>query len=180
MNKAQINNSHFDIKVQLRINTLPEKKELTVLDCYADSSLIWKSISKKINKKINIAGIDKKQYGKVLNLKGDNLKFLSCLDLTRFDIIDLDAYGSPYKQLKIIFNKNFNGIIYITFIQSDYGKLNKRMLIDLGYTKGMIDKCPTLFDKNGFSKFKNWLANEGIKKIKSISIGRKNYITMGY
>jgi len=49
------------------------------------------------------------------------------------------------------------------------------MLIKLGYTKAMIRKCQTIFNRNGFGKLKNYLYLNGIKYIKGYFIGRKNY-----
>jgi len=99
------------------------------------------------------------------------------MDLTKFDIIDLDAYGSPFNQLEIIFNSNFEGPIICTFIQTMSGGLNKALLIKLGYTLAMIKKCPSLFNKSGFDKMKEYLGKNGVKTISFYSKSRKNYFS---
>jgi len=180
MSNLQTDNSYLTDKIQLRINHLPEKKEINVLDLFAGSSKIWNTIKIQTNKKINVLSVDKKNIQNKVYLKGNNIKFLKNLDLTKFDVIDIDSYGVPYPQLKLIFAKSkiqkINAIIFITFIQSVYGKINKGLLKELCYTEKMINKIPTLFSKNGFEKFKLYLALNGIKKINYIQRDKKYYI----
>lgn len=108
-------------------------------------------------------------------MKGDNEKYLLGMDVNTFDIIDVDAYGSPFKILEILFKQNYTGIVHATFIQSLMGGLNHDLLIKLGYTVEMIKKCPTLFSKNGFDKFCEYLALNGVDQVNYLDIGRKFY-----
>jgi hypothetical protein len=166
-------NSHFDLKVKLRLDNLPAKNSLTVLDCFAGSGLIWNQIKKKTQKKLNIVSIDKKPAF----LKGNNIKYLKSLNLNDYDIIDLDAYGIPFKQIEIILNSNFKGIIFVTFIQSVFGMLPKNMLLKIGYSEKMIDKIPTLFNRNGLNKLLIYLGLYGILYIQGYFLNNslKNY-----
>jgi len=100
---------------------------------------------------------------------------LGGLELSRFDIIDLDAYGSPYKQLKSVFASNYGGYVCCTFIQTMAGRLDNELLENLGYTKKMIEKIPTLFSRNGLSKMMTYLNTNGINEIVGYFSGRKNY-----
>lgn len=111
-------------------------------------------------------------------LHGDNLKFLASMDISKFNVVDLDAYGVPYEQLKILFSRKPQAetIIFVTFIQSLYGSLPRGMLEDLGYSPLMIKKCPTIFYRNGFEKFKQYLAISGIGQIKHYSHEKKHYL----
>lgn len=176
MNRQQIktDNSYLNSKINLRVNHLPDQQSIKVLDCFAGRSRIWKEIKKKSNKNINVVGIDRISYGSTL--KGDNVKYLKGMNLDKYDIIDLDAYGVPFKQLEIIFKKKYKGILFITFIQSIFGRLPVRMLEKIGYTRKMIKKCPTLFNRNGIEKFKQYLAINGIKKIIIINKNNKKYL----
>ena len=176
MSNQQTDNSYLADKIQLRINSLPEKDTLNVCDAFSGAGTIWANIRKMYKGKINITRIDKEEKNSEFVFIGDNEKFLSAMDLEYFDIIDLDAYGIPYEQLKIIFEKEFKGIIFVTFIQTMQGGLPHDFLIDLGYTKKMIEKCPTLFAKNGFEKLTLWLAIHGVTKIRYRKHARKNYI----
>jgi len=175
LSKVQIDNTYFEIKVFLRESFIPSKKNLKVLDLFCGKNKIWDKIKKNYKGNIIILGIDKEE--KSFSLRGDNLKFIDSLDLDFFDVIDLDAYGIPFKQLDKIFKKNLkNKHIFVTFIQNGYGILNKKMLNELGYSNNMIEKIPTLFNKKGFEKFKNYLSKKGIKNIKYINIKNKYYI----
>jgi len=93
MNRRQIktDNSYLNTKINLRMNHLPDKKSIKVLDCFAGRSRIWEKIKRKSFKNINVVGIDRISYGSTL--KGDNVKYLKGMDLDKYDIIDLDAYG---------------------------------------------------------------------------------------
>ena len=176
MNRQQIktDNSYLNSKINLRVNHLPDQQSIKVLDCFAGRSRIWKEIKRKSSKDINVIGIDRISYGSTL--KGDNVKYLKGMDLNKYDIIDLDAYGVPFKQLEIIFKKKYKGILFVTFVQSISGRLPVRMLEKIGYTRKMIKKCPTIFNKNGIEKFKQYLAINGIKKIIIINKNNKKYI----
>lgn len=175
MKYQQINNSHLTEKISLRLKYLPSQDNIKVLDCFNGDGIIWNKIKNKVKKNIEITPIEIKQK-KGIYLKGDNIKYLMSLDLNKFDIIDLDAYGIPFAQLEIIFNKKFkNKIIYFTFIQSVMGKLPNKLLIKLNYSKEMIIKCPTIFNKNGFEKICNYIALNQIKNISYININNKYY-----
>jgi hypothetical protein len=169
---VQTNNSFLPEKIFLREFLLSKDKEVNVLDCYAGKGVIWKDIKKRYN--VNVVGIDKKEYGSAIF--GDNIKALHSLNLNDFDYIDLDAYGIPFKQLEIVFNKKYNGVVFFTFIQSGMGTINGGLLEYLGFTKKMIKKCSTMFNKDGFSKFCSYLRIKGgIEKIFYIKKKRKFY-----
>lgn len=176
MNRLQIktDNSYLNSKINLRMNHLPDQQSIKVLDCFAGRSRIWKEIKKKSSKNINVVGIDRISYGNTL--KGDNVKYLKGMNLDKYDIIDLDAYGIPFRQLEVIFKKKYRGIFFVTFVQSIFGRLPVRMLEKIGYTRNMIKKCPTLFNRNGIEKFKQYLAINGIGKIIIINKNNKKYI----
>jgi len=165
----------LNAKIQLRIDSIINLEELNVLELFGGEGVLWNEVKKITKKKIQILSIDKNKY-KRLQLQGENTKFIDSLDLEMFDVIDIDAWGSPYKQLQMIFNKNYRGIVHCTFIQTMMGKLSTDMLLKLGYSQKMIEKIPSIFNKNGIDKFKNYLALNGIKEIHIASKGRKNYL----
>lgn len=179
MNRALTDNSYFADKVYLRLRHLPNKQTIKVLELYAGSGKIWRAVQKLTDKNIQICNIDKKQQNGIY-LIGDNIKFLKAIEFKNYDIICLDAYGVPYQQLKIILDRYrkspFNCRLFITFIQSVYGRLPLGMLEDLGYTRRMVKKISTLFDRNGFVKFKNWLSLYGIQEITHRSSDKKHYV----
>ena len=179
MSKAQTDNTYFYDKIAIRINHLPTKKNISVLDAYSGESKIWETIKKQSNKNINLVRIDVKTK-KGLHLKGDNIKYLMAMDLSKFDAIDLDAYGVPYLQLKAIFQiapaTKKRRVVFITFNQTVFGQLPTSFLSELGYTKAMIKKCPTLFNSNGLEKMIHFLGINEVRKIYIRSKKRINYI----
>lgn len=175
MKSLQINNSYVDTKINLRIENLP-KKDISVLDCFHGEGILWGRIKKELPQKVNITGIDRKNYNNNA-LIGENLKYLKKIDLSNYDVIDLDAYGTPVKQLEAILkNGTFKEVVvFYTFIQSLFGGLPHVMLEKLGYTKKMIKKIPSLFNKNGLDKYYYYLQKVGVKRIKNYNINNKNY-----
>jgi len=172
LSNRQTNNSYFLDKVALRKSLLDKNCNYIVLDCFSGTGNIWKKIEKD-GYKVQVVSIDKKESA---TIKGDNIKVLPSLDLQQFDIIDLDAYGVPFNQLEIILSKNLkNKVIFFTFIQTMFGRLNKKMLNVLGYTNIMINKVPSLFNKNGFQKFCQYLSKKRIDKVYYICHNNKYY-----
>lgn len=169
-------NSFFFDKVMLRVNHLPNKKEIKVLDMFSGDGKIWNKIKQLCpDKQIEVLPIEKEKRSGVY-LRGDNLKFLNSLNLSNFDVIDMDAYGVPYTQLESVLGRIKKTTLFITFIQTLYGCLPTKMLNKLGYTSKMIKRCPTIFYRNGFDKFKYYLRKKGIKKIIHRTAANKHYI----
>lgn len=178
MSKQQTDNDElgFTYKVSLRLESIEGiKKELRVLDTYHGHGHIWQRVKDEHGGKINITGIDNRDDKTEAYMKGDNKKFLVNMDFSRYDLIDIDAYGSPFEILELIFKANYKGIVHATFIQSSMGRLNNEFLYRLGYTPAMIKKCPTLFSKDGFGKMCEYLALNGVLDISYLDIGRKFY-----
>jgi len=175
-------NSYLAAKVRLRVENLPDKKQILVLDAYCGSGRIWQAVQEWANNhKITVTGIDTKRATGRMHLVGDNLKFLAGMDLSRFDVVDLDAYGCPYKQLSAILTGERvqpGTVVFVTWIQSQFGSLPRRFLAELGYTKGMVRKCPTLFYRHAQQKLPDWLSTKQIKYVKIYSDGpnKKNYL----
>lgn len=176
MSNLQTDNSYLADKIALRLSMIPSKKTLNVLDAFHGTGTIWKNIQKKYKGNIQITKIDQEQKDDAFMFIGDNIKFLSSLPLDKYDAIDLDAYGIPYEQLKIVFDRKFKGIVFVTFIQSVMGRLQNNFLNDLGYTDEMIIKCPSLFCKDGQVKFLRWLKLNGIDRVIMRRHARKCYL----
>lgn len=176
MKQARTDNSYLADKIALRLSMIPKKESLNVIDAFHGQGTIWKNIQKKYPGQIKITKIDTEQKDELFIFLGDNKKFLSSLPLNKYDVIDLDAYGIPYEQLKIIFTRQFKGLVFVTFIQSIMGRLQNDFLIDLGYTLKMIEKCPSLFCKNGQKKFMQWLGLHGVERVTIRKHSRKCYL----
>lgn len=184
MSKAKTDNSNFKAKIQLRKSFIPDKENINVLDCFHGEGKIWNSVKQKINKKINIVGIEKKykkSSKKDFVLYGDCLKYLKNLDLSNYDIIDLDCYGSPTKYIgKLLKNKTLNSeaVIFYTNIYTMFGCQTKEVLESNNISMKMYHKCHDVFNKKRVVFFYNFLYNLGIKSVNEINIQNHKYYGM--
>lgn len=170
------NNSYLGNKVDLRINYLPAG-DLSVLDCYGGAGKIWVAIGRETGRQIRYLPIDKLDYGVGLFLPGDNLVYLASLDLSRFNVIDLDAYGVPYQQLRVLFDKRFVGRVFITMNQTIVGELPHDMLTEVGFSRAMLRMSPALCFRNGWQHFLDYLALMGVRQVVHRTKARKHYLT---
>lgn len=173
-------NSHLMMKVLVREEMLRElgKTDVSVLECYGGNGVIWSTIEHR-NPQLNIRrlSIEKEKGKNPLALPGDNLKWLPRLDLSRFDIIDLDAYGHPAKQLEIIAKKHYSGYVAITDINSMMGATPRSYLEAAGISKEKYRKCPTVFNYLSDRLLENFLYICKAKRLKGYFLKgeRKNY-----
>lgn len=164
--------------MELRRANLPEKETIRVLDCFSADGSLWREVQAHTKAKLQVLRIEKEKGKRGTYLPGDNLKYLKSLDLSSFDVIDLDAFGVPYAQLKILFERGYRGNVYVTFIPGIGGlfRLPDAMLEEIGYTRAMVKKVPSLFARHPRRALLAFLARHGVKKVKIISIGRKHYL----
>ena len=175
--KVKTNNdpAMLNAKINLRAASMPDKKEIRVLEAFGGEGVLWSRVKKLVpDKNIKILSIDKNQYNRVQ--QGDNIKYMAGMDLSHFDIIDLDAWGTPVNQLEILFQQHYKGIVHCTFIQSMYGGLPKALLYANGYTDKMLAKISTIFVKDGLTKFYNYLYKRGVRHLTIVTHNRKNYL----
>lgn len=170
-------NHYFADKVRLRIDHLPDvgDRPMRVLDCYGGTGLIWRAVERLAGVKIIRTAIDMRQDIEYAHIHGDNTKIIGGLNLQKFDIIDLDAYGVPYDLLKEVFPK-FSCSVFVTFIQTMNGAMPHGLLNDIGISKEMANKASSLFNRRGFEYFTEWLAANGVTKINHRSKHRKHYL----
>lgn len=163
-------------KILLRLNSVKEieSNEIFVLECFGGKGLLWECVKKRTDKKITVLSIDTVKYSR-FQLQGDSLKILPIIDLNKYQVVDLDSYGIPFKHADILFKRKYKGIVHCTVIQSMMGNLPNELLNSEGYTKKMMKKARTLLSRNGDEKFKNWIAKNGVKKIQIFKLNKKNY-----
>jgi len=174
---TKTDNSFLNKKIELRLKAINNinKSEINILEAYSGDGKIWGGVIRQTDKKLNILKIEIKNDKKGVYLKGKNEKFIPLFDFSNYDIIDFDAYGVPYNQLEVVFLKNFKGIVIVTFIQTGMGNLHDGFLLKLGFSKKMIEKCRTIFTKNGLQKMMDYLSCYKIKEIEGFFIERKSY-----
>jgi len=161
----------FKIKVKLRIENLPEKKTIKVLDAFAGDGLIWKEIIKQCPDKVfEIVSIDNKKGLNNDNIVSNNVYYILRNDISNFDVIDLDCYGSPFETLRAIFyNKKVNAIVFFTLIRSGLGSTKKDMLSEI-YGIEIANRISRVFSKNPIEPFCDYIRKHGITKINYTSV----------
>jgi len=169
----QIDNSCLAEKVYLRVDNLPPGP-VSLLDCYGGYGIVWREAIRASGRTdIVRTAIDQERRRGAI--KGDNRKWLKSLDLSQYNVIDLDAYGVPFDQMKILFDRKYSGVVYFTFIQSSLGRLPGELLGAGGIPKDMIDKCPTLWGQYGWQIWCDWLAGNGVRRLSYCNSCRKWY-----
>ncbi len=181
MSKVRTDNSHLAEKVQLRLDYLPKKKTVRVLSCYFGRNVVWNTVAAlSPSRTIRVTGMDIVKGLPGAYLPGDNRKYLANMDLSGFDLIDLDAYGIPFEQLALVLdNHTARGKgAFITAIQTHHGALPHKLLLHLGFTKKMLQKAPTLFYTDGIGKLLRFMAEKGVKWVEGYNTPgkRKNYL----
>lgn len=174
METKKIDSSFKDEKINLRWMSLPDKNIISVLDCFAGTGYLWNQVKKRTSKEIKVLSIDTNPR-KPGTLKGDNVKYLKALDLSMYDIIDLDAYGIPFRQCKVLFDRKYIGIVHVTIIRSGLRTMPTGLAQELGYTKKMYKKSPTLISTDGINKMLTYLAQNGIRSIRYQRFPEKFY-----
>lgn len=130
-------NDHVASKVALRVEAiemLGDPREIRVIDAYHGHGRLWQLVEEALPEgwtvKMYRADRETRAAG---TLKVDNLRLLQAIDLTRFDIIDLDAYGYPAYQLRVVAARAPGKLVLSTRIAKAMGRIPKCVLEDLGF-----------------------------------------------
>jgi hypothetical protein len=163
-------NSHLSTKLRVRKEALERigKSEVHVLDAFAGQEIVWGAM-RRLCPNINITtlGIDKAKYLKPSIIMGDNRKVMKGLDLTEFDLIDLDAFGCPWEQLAICAEQAPEVPVVATHIIVTLGPTPRQLLEVAGIPKDWTDrkKVPhALFNRWRWEWWENYCAKLGYKE----------------
>lgn len=171
-------NSRLEEKLKIRQEIIDKiEGVVSVLECYAGKGIIWKELRRRNpSRHIEVLQIEKEKGKNIRALNGDNVKFLAILDLSKYNVIDLDAYGIPAQQIQIVSNSSFSGFVVVTAIQSMQGGVPKEILRANGITDEMTHKIKSIFNTQFIKYLKNFLYLCGVKKIRGYFLPeRKNY-----
>jgi len=175
MIKTNNDKKMIEAKIQLRLMSLPDKDEVNILECFAGEGVLWNEVKKRTKKQLKILSIDKNNYKKI-SLKGDNIRFLKSLDLTKYQIIDLDAWGCPANQLQVLYEKKYKGMVICSFVQSDFHTITKIVQLNYGYTNKMMKEAPMLCRRNGLEQMLFFINTKfKVNKVKIVSYKQKHY-----
>jgi len=131
MRQVFTENSHLRTKVRLRLELIDKigKDKIHVLDAFAGQGLVWKEIQRqRPDLQVTTVGIEKRKYVNPNVIMGDNRKAMKGMDLTVFDIIDLDAFGCPWEQLTIAAQRAPHVPVVLTHISVTLGPVPKGLL----------------------------------------------------
>jgi hypothetical protein len=135
------NNDHTESKVALRceaVALLGPPRPITVLDAYHGDGLIWDAVERQLADgwSVKLFRSDRVPSSAGV-LKVDNARLLEAIDLTRFDLIDLDAWGFPDKQLRIVARRAPKTPVITTRVcHAMANAVTNLMLADLGFNLG--------------------------------------------
>ncbi len=162
--------------MELRKRYLPARDPIRVLECFGGHGRIWAAIKRECaGRRLEVTSIDVRRLpGRASQLVGRAAEYLPSLDFSRFDVVDLDAYGIPYEELCQIFGR-FQGSVFLTLVIVGMGRLPNALLVELGYTEAMIRKGPVICCRRGQEKVLMWLANRGVKELNAYISGHMLY-----
>jgi hypothetical protein len=167
-------NKYLDLKVTLRYDAIKYNLDLKILDCFAGKQVLWSIIEKKIGVKTNRLTIDADANFKP-DIVSDSLRWIKENDLSSFDIIDLDSWGSPVKHLEVLFNKKYKGLIITTYCSPV--SLNPDKILASNYFKNIYGstKRVSILNKDVGNMFKDYLVTNGVNEYKGFVSAKKIY-----
>ena len=117
-------NASYPAKRTIRKEVFDFHDDVNVLEVFCGSGIMYRDVWKDAQR---YKGIDKRKFFDERDLIcGDSMKALTLVDLDDFNVIDIDAYGSPYNELNyIVKNMTFNE--RKTFIITDGSSMDLRM-----------------------------------------------------
>jgi len=151
----------FRVKAALRIAAIQELgTETRVLDAFAGKGDLWRCVEGQVGP-LSVMHVDKAQGG-ASTLHADNRRVLRSLDLSRFDLVDLDAYSMPTDQVEILARRRYQGPIVWTCISVAMGGMPRSLLRTEGIPDEWRQLCPTLFSHGDLlTRWTEYLALHG-------------------
>lgn len=169
-------NDCIEDKIALRKFATQNIDKKKVLDLFAGENLLWKTIPTERYYGVEI------EKNKGQNAHGDNLKFIPTLNLSEYNIIDLDSYGIPFNQIYTLYaNRTLKKgtVIIFTAITNKMSGVNKSCL-KIFKMERMYRKCKVLINSKAMELFYAFLEMKGVKKIKYYSKKTSFSETYGY
>lgn len=185
--RKHTDNTHTEIKVAVRqeaIANLPDG--VRVLDCFCGNNVLWKSVAPPCPVPGAQAqgfpdvylGLEKVKGKGSRNIHGDNLRLIPSLDLSRYNVIDLDAYGIPGAQLiALLRNKTLpdSVVIVYTAIGGAIARGQKKLMSATGIRSEAYEKCPMLWNKKMLDLWYFFLLKIGVEKVFRVVLNDGSY-----
>lgn len=123
-NGKKTNNAKTDAKIKLRKKALTLSR-INILEVFCGAGEMYNSVWSDADK---YTGIDiVKYFDKRNTICGDAFKAVSSIDLTGFNVFDIDAYGSPYLILDKVIERIDKTINEFYFIITDGSAMDLRL-----------------------------------------------------
>lgn len=171
-------NAHFWAKVALRREAVlahVAPAPVRVLDCFGGENRLWKEVGCA-----EYFGVESQKGKGGLNLHADNLRVIPALDLSRFNVVDLDSYGVPGAQLMALAaNPTLpDGILVVyTSISAPLASGNAAFLAAMGVPPETFRRCPTLFNRRLNWFFDRFLAlHLGVGRDRCVEFREGSYL----
>lgn len=154
------NKSIYD-KIFIRKQAIQGLEQVKVLDLFAGRNVLWNNIPTQY-----YFGVDTEK-GKGKNLVADSHIVFDALDLSEFNVIDVDSYGISFDIYKKILQRNDlqNGTVIIyTAITNEFTRIRNEAKLEFGFDS-FYNKAPSLFNARAIDFFYEMLANYGIREV---------------
>lgn len=172
--RKQTDNAHFRWKVMLRKEAVSSLDTVRVLDCFAGCNRLWTDVGYDY-----YYGLEQQKGKGRLNIHADNLRIIPVLDLSLFNVIDLDSYGVPGNQLlAIIKNKTLpeKMVIVYTAIFAPLASSHRDFLLANGVASDVYMKCQTLWNNKLGTIFDTFLfCKLGVERDHSFFVREGSY-----
>jgi hypothetical protein len=137
-------------KIEIRRRVLAQVKPAKVLDLFCGRGEMYRAVWQNA---ASYTGCDERPWDWKLDpprFVADNRRLLRCLDLTQFNIFDLDSYGSPWEQAEIVLHRRKwepgeRGGIIVTdgsSLKLRWGQTPKALARIAGVTQGIPTTAP--------------------------------------
>jgi hypothetical protein len=135
-------------KAELRIRNLPS--DTKVLDLFCGTGKMYNLVYK--GRVTEYHGVDKeKVHSQELCTLVDNTVFITTNDITRYNVFDLDDYGSPWKLIYLILKKQPPG--EVTIFITDGLVLHQKMKGKVTKFVSAIEQIPQKMNLPGINRF---------------------------
>lgn len=157
------------------------KPQVTVLDAFAGSGLVWQRVRELApDMEIHRLAVEKRKSAAEPDaIVGDNLKVLPTLNLKAFDLIDLDAFGFPNKQLAICADKAPDVPVVTTVIANHYAPTPYPVCDSVGLPRRWVergsDRPHLLFAKKRWTYWDHYLWSLGYRHVDRLHLADFGY-----
>lgn len=165
---TKTHSSHRDGKIALRIDALAGIETPVILDAFSADGDLWRTITASIERPSKVVRIEKEKGRRGFYLQGDNLKWMRGMDLSVFDIIDLDAYGNCYWQIEELKRQGYCGTVICTWIVSIMSPTLMEVMRVIGMGPEMLKAAPTLCAELSPEAVFAYIEKTGVNQIKQV------------